>query len=62
MIAELKESLEQAKFQLLTILDKINDDGEKHQMDVKTLLDLNNTMQTKTFELENRKAEGISDT
>ena len=44
LIGELEDNLEQSKFQVQTILSKINEDGEKHQMEVKTLLDLNNNM------------------
>lgn len=57
LIATLEESLEEAKFQVKTLCDQLNKDGEKYQSEVQTLTRQRDSMEKRATELETRVQE-----
>ena len=57
LVASLEESLEEAKYQIKALTERLNEDGEKYQTEVQTLLEMNNEFKTKADQLEQRVQE-----
>ena len=56
LIVTLEDSLEEAKFHIKNLCERLNEDGEKYQ----TLLELNNNFKTKADELEKSNSKEIA--